>query len=80
VLDYVGHSFSIEITNAYDKEFFLPTLKTLYEKYHGQSSTSSIVVQEPMHNLNVVFGVELSKEEICFEQVSFTSFISLETF
>ncbi len=30
VLDYVGHSSLIKITNAYDKEFLLPTLKTLY--------------------------------------------------
>jgi hypothetical protein len=36
---------------------FLPTLKTLYEKHHGWSNTSSIVVQEHMCNLNVVFGV-----------------------
>jgi hypothetical protein len=32
-----------------------------------------------MHNLNVVFGVGLFEEEIYFEQVSLTSFISLET-
>jgi hypothetical protein len=30
VVDYVGHSFAIEIAIAYDKKFFLPTLKTLY--------------------------------------------------
>ncbi len=30
VVDYVGHSFAIEIVVAYDKEFLLPTLKTLY--------------------------------------------------
>jgi hypothetical protein len=77
VVDYVGHSFAIEIVVAYHKEFLLPTLKTLYQKYHGQSSTPSIVVQELMYNL--VFGVGVYEEDTCFEQVSLNSFTSLET-
>jgi len=46
---------AIEIAIAYDRGFLLPTLKTLYEKHHGWSNVSSIVVQETMHNANVVF-------------------------
>jgi hypothetical protein len=30
VVDYASHSFAIEIATAYDKQFFLPTSKTLY--------------------------------------------------
>jgi hypothetical protein len=55
--DYVGHSFAIEIVVAYERNVFLPTLKTLYQKHHGHSNASSTIVQETMRNTNVVFGV-----------------------
>jgi hypothetical protein len=32
---------------------------------------SSIVVQETMHNANVVFGVGVFEDESCFQQVLF---------
>jgi hypothetical protein len=78
VVDYVGHFFTIKIAIVYDIEFFLPTLKTLYQKHHGQSNSSSIVVQKHVCNPNVVFRVGLSKEETCFEQISVISFTYLE--
>jgi hypothetical protein len=78
VVNDVGHSFIIEIVAKYDREFFLPTLKTLYQKHHGWSNTSSIVVKKPMHNSNVIFGVGVSKEETCFKQVNVISFNSLQ--
>ncbi len=31
-----------------------------------------------MHNTNVVFGVGVSKDETCFEQISVVSFTSLQ--
>ncbi len=69
--DYVGHSFVIEISIAYDREFLLPTLKTLYYKHYGRSNVSSTIVQETMHTTNVVFGVGMFEDETCFEQVLF---------
>ncbi len=33
--NYVGHYSVIEIASAYDRKVFLPTFKTLYQKYHG---------------------------------------------
>ncbi len=68
--DYVGHSSTIGIIVTYDREFLLPTFKILYKKHHGQSNASSPIVQETMHNTNVVFR-EVFKDEICFEQVLF---------
>ncbi len=77
MVDYVGHFSTIKIAIAYDIKFFLPTLKTLYQKHHGQSNNSSIM-QNNVRNPNVVFKVGLSKEETCFEQISVISFTSLE--
>jgi len=76
--DYVGHSFAIEITVAYDKQCLFPTFKTFYQKHHGHSNASSTIVQETMHNINVVFGVGMSEDETCFEQVCVVSFTSLQ--
>jgi hypothetical protein len=42
--DYVGHSSTIGITTAYDREVFFPTFKILYQKHHGQSNVSSPIV------------------------------------
>jgi hypothetical protein len=42
--NYVGHSFAIGIVVAYDREFILPTFKTLYQKHHGQSNAYSLIV------------------------------------
>ncbi len=55
--DYVGHSFAIGIVVAYDRDYLLPTLKTLYQKHHGWSNASSFIMQETMHNVYVFFGV-----------------------
>ncbi len=41
--NYVGHSFVIGIFATYDREFLLPTFKTLYQKHHGQSKVSPLV-------------------------------------
>jgi len=76
--DYVGHSSVIEISVAYDREFLLPTLKTSYQKHYGHSNVSSTIVQETMHNTNVVFGVGMFEDDTCFEQISVVSFISLQ--
>ncbi len=76
--DYVGHSFAINITAAYDKQFLLPTFKTLYQKHHGCSNASSTIVQETMRNTNVVFRVGVSENETCFEQVCVVSFTYLQ--
>ncbi len=32
--DYVDHSSTINIVNASDNQFFIPTLKNLYQKLH----------------------------------------------
>lgn len=45
MVNCVGHSFTIKIAIAYNIEFFLPTLKILYQKHHGQSNISSIIMQ-----------------------------------
>jgi hypothetical protein len=71
--DYVGHSFAIGIAFAYDREFVLPTFKTLYQKHHGWSNASSLIMQETMHNINVVFGIGMFEDEICFKQISVVS-------
>jgi hypothetical protein len=42
---------------------------------HDQSNVSSNVVQEIMHNTNVVFGVGMFEDVTCFEQVLFVLFI-----
>jgi hypothetical protein len=34
MVNCVGHFFTIKIAIAYDIEFFLPTLKILYQKHH----------------------------------------------
>jgi hypothetical protein len=52
--DYVGPSSIIEIITTYDREFLIPTLKTLYQKHYGCPNVSSTIVQETMHNINVV--------------------------
>jgi hypothetical protein len=71
--DYVGHSSTIGITTAYDREVFFPTFKILYQKHHGQSNASSPIVQEIMYNTNVVLGVGVFEDELCFEQVKVVS-------
>ncbi len=70
------YSSTIRIAIAYDREFLLPTLKTLYQKHHGWSNASSPIMQEIMHNTNV-FGVGVFEDETCFEQVSVVSHTSL---
>ncbi len=71
--DYVGHSSTIGITTAYDREVFFPTFKILYQKHHGQSNVSSPIVQETMYNTNVIFGIGAFEDELCFEQVKVVS-------
>jgi len=78
VVDYVGHSFVIKIAITYDIKFFLPNLKTLYQKHHQQSNNSSIVVQKLVCNPNVVFKVGMANEENFFEQINIISFTSLK--
>ncbi len=75
--DYVGHSSAIGIVVTYDRKKFLPTFKTLYQKHHGWSNASSLIVQEIMRNTNVVFGVGMFEDEICFKQISVLSHTSL---
>jgi hypothetical protein len=70
--DYVGHYFAIGIAFAYDREFVLPTLKTLYQKHHGWSNASSFIIRKTMCNTNV-FGVGMFKDEICFKQINVVS-------
>ncbi len=41
--DYVGHAFVIEIATINDVNLFLPTLKIVYQKLHGRSSTTSVM-------------------------------------
>jgi hypothetical protein len=48
--NYVGHSSTVGITATYDREFLLPTFKTLYPKHHGQSNVFSPIIQETMRN------------------------------
>ncbi len=67
--NYVGHAFVIEIATIDDVNLFLPTLKIVYQKLHGHSSTTS-VMYDIMRNINVVFKIGVSKEETCIEQVS----------
>jgi hypothetical protein len=74
--NYVGHCSTIGIVATHDREFLLPTFKTLYQKHHGWSNASSPIMQETMHNTNV-FGVGVFKDETCFEQVSVDSLTSL---
>jgi hypothetical protein len=59
MVDYIGHSFTIEIVATYDSQFFLPPVKTFYQKLHGHLNASLSVVQETMHNTNVVFKVRM---------------------
>ncbi len=67
--DYVGHAFIIEIATIDDVNLFLPTLKIVYQKLHGHSSTTS-VMYDIMRNINAIFKIGVSKEETCIEQVS----------
>jgi hypothetical protein len=68
--NYVGHASIIEIIIAYESQFLIPTLKTLYQKLHGWSIVLSSIVHEIMHKINVVFGVRVSIDETCFEQIN----------
>jgi hypothetical protein len=42
----VGHSFAIEIITTYDREFLLPTLKTLYHKHYGCSNVLQLLCKK----------------------------------
>ncbi len=70
MIDYIGHSFTIEIVATYDNQFLLPPLKTLDQKLHGHLNASSSLVQETMHNTNVIFRVGMFEDETDFEQIS----------
>ncbi len=71
VKDYVAHASTIEIVVVYDTQFLFPIIKKLCQKLHGQSNASSSVVQEVVRHSNIVFGVGVSEEETCLEQVFF---------
>jgi hypothetical protein len=73
--NYVGHCSTIGIVATHDREFLLPTFKTLYQKHHGWSNASSPIMQETMRNTNV-FGIGVFKDETCFEQVLFLLLLS----
>jgi hypothetical protein len=70
MVDYIGHSFTIEIVATYDSQFFLPQLKTLYQKLHCHLNASSNLVQETMHNINVFFRVGMFEDESYLKQIS----------
>jgi hypothetical protein len=68
--NYVGHASTIEIIVAYESQFLVPTLKILYQKLHGWLVVLSSIVHDFVHKINVIFGVSLSKDETCFEQIN----------
>jgi hypothetical protein len=68
--NYVGYASTIEIIVAYENQFLVPTLKILYQKLHGCSVVLSSIVHDFMHKINVIFGVSVSKDETCFEQIN----------
>jgi hypothetical protein len=70
MVDYIGHSFTIEIVGTYDSQFFFSPLKTLCQKLHGHLNASSNLVQETMHNIDVVFRLGMFEDEIYFEQIN----------
>jgi hypothetical protein len=68
VRDYVDHSSTIDIVNASDNKFLIPTLKNLYQKLHEWSNIFRSVVQKIVHNINVVFYVRMFKDETCLNK------------
>jgi hypothetical protein len=42
----------------------------LYQKLHGCSVVLSSIVHDFMHKISVIFGVSVSKDETCFEQIN----------
>jgi hypothetical protein len=68
VRDYVDHSSTIDIVNASDNKFLIPTLKNLYQKLHEWSNIFRSVVQKIVHNINVVFSVRMFKDETCLNK------------
>jgi hypothetical protein len=67
--DSVGQFLAIEIVSAYENQFLFPTLKSLYQKFHGRLNACTSVVQNIMCNTNVIFGIGVSKDDTCFEQI-----------
>jgi len=68
VKDYVDHSSTIDIANAYDNQFLIPTPKSLYQKLHEWSNVFISVVQKIVHNINVVFYIRMFKDETCLNK------------
>jgi hypothetical protein len=62
VCEYVGQVPTIVIVAAYDSQFLLPMLKTLYQKLHGCPNSTFTIVQEAMHNTKAIFGIGVLKE------------------
>jgi hypothetical protein len=61
MVNYIDHSFTIEIVATYDSWFLLSPLKTFFQKFHGHLNASSSCVQETMHNTNIFLEQECLK-------------------